>query len=165
MENTPYAFLAVSGSASILAFLVFLYGAKVLRRVRRVALHDRSSPSIRVVTMPTRVPTESRWGPTADPRTRSKIWQHLYARRFDSMSKASSTPWYKRVMKGSSAQFPAAPMYINEKADQARVRDAWLSRWQEQKKWNQEKMRMWQDDEGEECDWKWGKGKAKWARD
>ncbi|KAK8869654.1 hypothetical protein IAR55_000222 [Kwoniella newhampshirensis] len=41
LEHSPYAFLAVSGTASVIALFICLYGNKVLRRVRRVALSGR----------------------------------------------------------------------------------------------------------------------------
>nr|XP_019013712.1 magnesium transporter [Kwoniella pini CBS 10737]OCF52493.1 magnesium transporter [Kwoniella pini CBS 10737] len=46
LESTPYAFLAVSGSASLIAILVMLYGTKTLRRVRRIALTDQRSEDL-----------------------------------------------------------------------------------------------------------------------
>lgn len=41
IEETPYAFLAVTGSTAVVAFLVYLYSSRILKKVRHVALVGR----------------------------------------------------------------------------------------------------------------------------
>lgn len=49
LESTPYAFYIATGSAGTIALLIWIYGYRVLRRVRRVALSDKSSSRRHIV--------------------------------------------------------------------------------------------------------------------
>ncbi|WVR05459.1 hypothetical protein IAU60_002475 [Kwoniella sp. DSM 27419] len=93
MEDSPYAFLAVTGSASMLALLVVLYSNRTLRRVRRVALSGKGPSTL------SRVMTSKRWDSSVaqfsqgfDPALVDKkaemakraIWDKLFWRRMRS---------------------------------------------------------------------------------
>ena len=170
LETTPFAFYVATGSAATLALLIWIYGYRVLRRVRRVALSDRSStrkhiiwedtqhrfPSIDPLTGQTR--TASPWTVIKPPIEIQKpsIWSRLNP--FSRARQQTVVLPQGRVMLAVKRGKGEEPVWINKQADVARARDAWVSK-------NQV------EDEGDigtgwdPAGWKWGRGKAKWARE
>ncbi len=190
LEHHPHAFLIVSGIASVLAYVIFLYGIRVLRRVRRVALSGNSgkgSNSLRRL-MSTQIwdSSISSLSQGADPiylhdkparesteilaaassRRKAAFWDRLFRRNA------------RRGVKG------AEPVWINKQADAARARDALRFQENEADERTRQLRDMqrsgWKDMREMETAWKdgsdsWGpnwesgalrwRAKAKWARD
>lgn len=125
LEQTDYAFVAVAGTASALGILVFIWGARILRKVRRVALSGRAPPSLRILAVPMRhggmpIPTSNRKAPRvarASPR-RPGAWARLFGFRRDT-----------RRFEAIDTSDPHDPIWINKQADQARARDAFMAGW------------------------------------
>jgi magnesium transporter len=132
LEQVDYAFAAVAGTASMLGILVFIWGARILRKVRRVALSGRAPPSLRILAIPMRhgsgtgvpiIPSNRKAFnriPRVTPSKATGLWARLFAfgrgrgsRRFESIETSD----------------PHDPIWINEKADQARARDAFMAGW------------------------------------
>ncbi|CAK9785661.1 cora-domain-containing protein [Cutaneotrichosporon oleaginosum] len=65
LENVEYAFLAASGASFSLAFLLYLYGARVLRKVRHVSL----------VSKPSSLPQSVREAKERFVRERAETWR------------------------------------------------------------------------------------------
>ena len=178
IESHPYAFYFVTGSASLLAFFIFLGGMRVMRKVRRVALSDSSIPSYdRLIAA--RALHEARTTLGDQPSTgmmpklnmtNAALWSRLFRRR---------------VLQARDKLRGTEPVWINKRADLARARDA--SRYQEMQQQaaqqaSQQAQRSaqqgaqrsahrdawgkhWQDD----CDtdgWKgkWGAKGSRWAK-
>ena len=161
MEQTDYAFLAVSGGATFLAFLVFAYGARILRKVRRVALSGRATPSIRLLAVPMPQASSTRWKPSARRLVArpSKITVHRPS-LFDRIFRRRAV----RNLEAIQTSDPRDPIWINEKADQARARDAFMAGWTGKtpsKDYDEVRMALKDFDE----DWKAGATKTSWARE
>lgn len=118
LEETEYAFIGIAGGASIFGILVFIYGSRILRKVRRVALSGRAPSSLRILAIPMR---QSPTSPTYPRVTQIKrvarpsIWSRIFKRNEDFASIETSDP--------------RDPIWINQKADQARARDAFMAGW------------------------------------
>lgn len=161
LEETEYAFLAVSGGATFLAFLVFLWGARILRKVRRVALSGRAAPSLRLLAIPMRRPSPTSWTPsTRRLLSRPAGLQIVQPSIFDRIFRRRAT----RNLEAIQTSDPRDPVWINEKADQARARDAFMAGWtgkSPSKDYEEVRKALKEFDE----DWKAGPCKTRWAKD
>ena len=132
-EHSDGAFYIVIGSASVLAMIVFVFGIRVLKRVRRVALTARHPlrSSLPMQIPPTPTPLSQ-----PEPGTKHAMWRGGWWG--PSWSDANQrTAWWRKMMHHKQAAVsrgrPSSmatcdeygqPMWINEKADLARARDA-----------------------------------------
>lgn len=153
--------MAVTGAASFLALLVFLYGARILRKVRRVALSGRAPPSLRMLAIPMRQGTHTNW---SLPRRTDLRTQILVGRRPTLMDRIFRRKAWRKANSIQTSD-PCDPVWINEKADQARARDAFMAGWTGRTApkgdWDEVRTALKDFDEN----WKSGKVKAKWARE
>ena len=125
LEASPAAFYIVSGSVTALAMLVFAYGLRVLRRVRRVGLSRSTGPSRTALAIGENTQLDStiarRIVQDDNPPLKWSIWSAIFKRQAKRDAAATSPvadPLKAKAI-GSST-----PLWINEKADLARARDA-----------------------------------------
>jgi hypothetical protein len=114
LETTEYAFLGIAGGASVLGILVFIYGSRILRKVRRVALSGRAPQSLRVLAIPMR--HQPAFGPSRPLLKKQSIWSRIFKPKSKDFSAIETSD-------------PRDPIWINEKADRARARDAFMAGW------------------------------------
>lgn len=114
LETTEYAFLGIAGGASVLGILVFIYGSRILRKVRRVALSGRAPQSLRVLAIPMR--HQPTLGPSRPYLKKPSIWARMFKPKSKDFSAIETSD-------------PRDPIWINEKADRARARDAFMAGW------------------------------------
>jgi magnesium transporter len=143
LEQSPYAFYAVTGSAAFLAAVVFVFGLRIMRRVRRVALTGPVPRRRFLIFRRQPPPAEISWNDfplympgtdhlTGGPRVNSSavttvnvlkkklaIWDWLFRRR--NAVPSARVKWMRTQKVKSGA---AEPVWINQQADQARARDA-----------------------------------------
>lgn len=181
LEEQPHAFVAVSGAATIFAIIITIWGNKTLRRVRRVALSGKSlssrPTSIRVFGSPAQRSPASAVRPSSDPGTGAS---GSVETRPSLRMRITSTPigprrslvdWLLRRNR-IGRNYEETPVWINEKADRARMRDAFLAEMQGLKgKVAVDGLGV-GDGEGhgdghgvDGLGGKWGRGKAKWAKE
>jgi magnesium transporter len=194
-EESTYGFYAASGSAALLATLVFVYGIRVLRRVRRVALTGKT---------PRRGLVLFGRAPTMEP---TPPWETQLEDHFRCNDPISGAPWAQPAAikaqgalrrklaiwdwilrrKGHVPGNSGDPVWINRAADMARARDAmhgqrleqaehgdqdrrgWEDRMKAVEKIRAGRMKAWEKGEWEPGwepgSWKWGRGKPKWAKE
>nr|XP_018263656.1 magnesium transporter [Kwoniella dejecticola CBS 10117]OBR85814.1 magnesium transporter [Kwoniella dejecticola CBS 10117] len=170
LESTPYAFLAVSGSASLIAILVMLYGTKTLRRVRRVALTDQRSDEL------TRMMNSHRWDRSVEQFSKGfdpflvdrksseilakrAIWNKLFSTRMGLIKDKSALRGLGQSQNGVQASREAA----KQAKIQARI-SAWNARMKDTNPLDNGGGAMFP----ESGVWKWGKGyghSRRWAKD
>ncbi len=186
MEHHPYAFFLVTGTASVLALVVCIYGMRVLRRVRRVALSGNEKPSLnRLMASRMSEPFASLQYNRDSLSLQDKLVreaveiQTVLGRR-----RAAFWDWIFRQKVRRVAPRGAEPVWINKQADAARARDALRSQEYEAEdraKETRETLKLgWKDPRVLEKAWKeetdcWGpswesgalkwRSKAKWARE
>ena len=185
MEHSPFAFLSVTGTASFLALLVCIYGLRVLRRVRRVALSGKGPPSLG------RLMSSQIWDSSIVQLSQGPDPLSLRGRSKEDAgdilamaSEKRKTAFWDRIFRRKARRVPKGvePVWINQAADAARARDALRAQQVEQRMAQLQEMRKpglkdvkaleraWQEEA--DC---WGsnwdpgslrwKAKTKWARD
>ncbi|BEI81877.1 hypothetical protein CcaverHIS002_0210370 [Cutaneotrichosporon cavernicola] len=87
LESTEYVFLAASGASMSLALLLYLYGVRVLRKVRHVSL----------VSMPTSLPQSVREAKERFVRERAESWRWHEAQAEAECGAKSSTMYAKGI--------------------------------------------------------------------
>lgn len=152
----------------MLAFLVFIWGVRILRKVRHVALSGRATSSSRLLAPPMRQGYSPNWTPSPAPSpSHGRIYRMLH--RGSSLHRPSIIDRIFR--RGALRRFehiqtsdPSDPIWINEKADRARARDAFMAGWTGKaapKDWEDVRKVFKEFDQ----DWKVGKFKDKWAKE
>jgi magnesium transporter len=131
-ESSTYGFYAASGSAALLATLVFVYGIRVLRRVRRVALTGKTPRRGLVLfgRAPTMEPTPP-WEAQLEDHFRCNDpitgapWAQPEALKAQGALRRKLAIWdWILRRKGHVPGSPGDPVWINRAADMARARDA-----------------------------------------
>ncbi|ORY24946.1 hypothetical protein BCR39DRAFT_545311 [Naematelia encephala] len=175
LETHPQAFWVVSGGATFIAFIVFLYGVRILRRVRRVALSGNRPPSLSRL-MRSRIWDSSvaQIAAISDPSVPLSIPRsHLF--HADFWNSKNRRNWWDKIFRRPGAGYDVEPVWINKQADQARARDAFRfqqmsereqkaaeRRLKHEQKGFEDFQRAWKDDWS--GSWKWEK-RGKWLKD
>ncbi|WRT67295.1 uncharacterized protein IL334_004263 [Kwoniella shivajii] len=163
LESTPYAFIAVSGSASLIALLVMIYGSKTLRRVRRVALTDKRYSDY------SNMMTSQRWDRSVDQYSKG-FDPALIDRKSEIARKAIwEKLFWRKMIPPQSADFSAASASASRQAKlQARLDARGGSRgWHYNRMSESGTQDQW-NPQMENGVWKWGKGyghSKRWAKD
>lgn len=224
LESSPIAFYIATGSAAGFGVLIFLFGLKTLRRVRRVALSDsagRRGYGARGLA----ISLAPKWEhlPPVDPLTgapraqmgpdlvrrvkaadKRMIWDMISRRSASASASRMRNAQSRETSQGSGQQAQSRsmmryfgwrsrggdraagdtggltePVWINSDADRARARDAWVAQ-MHARSLAAKARRGASGLEGPEAQlaegegmsghwetgpWKWGRGKAKWAKD
>lgn len=156
----------MASGASIVAFLVFLYGARILRKVRRVALSGRAPASLRMLAIPMRQGSPIAWSPVSPITGRqvSPRAQMSLLRRPTLLDRIFRRKAWRHASRIQTSD-PRDPVWINEKADQARARDAFMAGWTGKATPSGDREEVPKGWRGFDEDWKSSRFKAKWAKE